>query len=73
MFTCKRWATLTSVAVDAIDADAVVLTRRRGTFIYVDLTVQTSVAGFALTGVSVMMVHTGATVLTWTALAFISL
>lgn len=64
---------MTSVTVDAIDADAVVLTRRRGTFIDIDLTVQTSVAGFALTGVSVMMVHTGTTVLTWIALAFVSL
>lgn len=62
---------MTCVTVDSIDADAMVLTRPRGTFINVDLTVQASVASFALTGVSVVMVNTGAAVLTRTALALV--
>lgn len=64
---------MTGVAVDSIDADAVVFTRTRETFIDVDLTVQASVAGFALTGVAVMLVNTGAAVLTGTALALVFL
>lgn len=63
---------MTSVTIDSIYAAAVVLTWPRGTFIYIDLTVQTSVAGFALTSVSVVMVHTGTTVLTGITLTLIS-
>lgn len=71
MFSCKRRTALAGVAVDSIDADAVVLTGPRGAFIDIHLTVQTSVAGFALTGVAVVMVHTGPTVLTGAALTLV--
>lgn len=71
VFTCKRWTALTGVTIDSIYATAVVLTWPRGTLIYIDLTVQTSVTGFALTSVSVVMVHTGATVLTGLTLALV--
>lgn len=57
---------MAGVTVHSIHTNALVQTGPRCTFIYVLLTVHTSESKLALTGVPVMAVHTGATILTWT-------